>query len=135
MTDKLPPYQGSENWESLAELTGIANPLFDKTLFMMGYEFSSNIYLIQGEHHSLIDPGNDYTAFVQLVDLGFKPPDIRKIAVTHGHHDHVMGAIELFRGYRGYADQLDIEVYMHGAGPVEFKKLIKETGESYKKVV
>ena len=129
MTDDLfPSHQGSENWQSLAELTDISNPLFDKTLFLMGYEFTSNMYLIQGEYHSLIDTGNDYVAFVQLVERGIKPPDIKKIAITHGHHDHTMGAIELYRGYRGYVDQLDVEVFMHEAGPVEFKQIIRDLG-------
>src|SRR3990172_1156229 len=85
-----------ENWEPLAKLVNMSNPLFDQTLFLFGYDFSSNIYLIQGDYHSIIDPGNDYTAFMQLVDLGFKTTDIKKIALTHGHHDHTMGVIELF---------------------------------------
>jgi len=126
--DLFPSHQGSENWQSLAELTNISNPLFDKTLFLMGYDFSSNMYLIQGEYHSFIDSGNDYTAIMHLAEMGVKPTDIKKIALTHGHHDHTMGAIELYRGYRGYADHLDIEVFMHGAGPVEFKEVVKDLG-------
>lgn len=116
-----------ENWTLLADLVNIHNPLFDKTLFLMGYDFSSNIYLIQGEYCSLIDPGNDYTAFMQMLDLGIKPPDIKKVAVTHGHHDHVMGVLELFRGYRGYGE-LDVEVIMHEAGPEEFQKMVRDIG-------
>lgn len=124
----FPSHQGSEEWQSLAELTEISNPLFDKTLFLMGYDFSSNMYLIQGEYHSFIDTGNDYLAFMQLIEMGIKPTDIRKIALTHGHHDHVMGAVELYRGYRGFADQLDVEVFMHAAGPLEFKEIVKDLG-------
>jgi hydroxyacylglutathione hydrolase len=126
--DLFPNHQGSENWQSLAELTNVSNPLFDKTLFLMGYDFSSNMYLLQGEYHSFIDAGNDYTAFMQLIEMGVKPTDIKKIALTHGHHDHTMGAIELYRGYRGYADQLDVEVFMHATGPVEFKQIIQDLG-------
>jgi glyoxylase-like metal-dependent hydrolase (beta-lactamase superfamily II) len=117
-----------DTWENLGKLVNISNPLFDRTLFLMGYEFSSNIYLLQGDYCSLIDPGNDYTAFMQLLDLGIKLPDIKKIAITHGHHDHAMGAIELYRGYRGYADQLEVEVFIHEAGPVEFKQMIHNLG-------
>ena len=117
-----------ETWENLGKLTNLSNPLFDRTLFLMGYDFSSNIYLIQGDYCSLIDPGNDYTAFMQMLDLGIKPPDIKKIALTHGHHDHAMGAIELVRGYRGYADRLEVEVFLHEAGPVELKEMLRNLG-------
>lgn len=116
-----------ENWTLLAELVNIKNSLFNQTLFLFGFDYSSNIYLIQGDYLSLIDPGNDYTAFMQLVDLGFKTTDIKKIAITHGHHDHVMGAVELFRGYRGFGTP-DIEIIMHEAGPKEFKELMRHLG-------
>jgi glyoxylase-like metal-dependent hydrolase (beta-lactamase superfamily II) len=116
-----------ETWQTLAELLQISNPLFEKTFFLFGYDFSSNSYLIQGDYLSLIDPGNDYTAFMQLLDLGFRLTDIRKIALTHGHHDHVMGTIELFRGYPGYQIS-GIEIIMHEAGPEQFKELVRELG-------
>ncbi|MFZ5447850.1 MAG: MBL fold metallo-hydrolase [Thermodesulfobacteriota bacterium] len=116
-----------ENWQTLAELLNIHNPLFEKTFFLFGYDFSSNIYLIQGDYLSLIDPGNDYTAFMQLLKLGFKLSDIKKIAVTHGHHDHVMGTIELFRGYSGI-QYSEIEIILHEAGPHEFKEIVKSCG-------
>jgi glyoxylase-like metal-dependent hydrolase (beta-lactamase superfamily II) len=116
-----------ENWQSLAELLKLSNPLFDKTFFLFGYEFSCNIYLIQGDYLSLIDPGNDYTAFMQLHGLGFKLPDIKKIALTHGHQDHVMGTIELFRGYPGYKIS-DVEIVMHEAGPRQYKETVQDLG-------
>jgi len=116
-----------ENWQSLAELLKIDNPLFEKTFFLFGYDFSSNIFLIQGDYLSLIDPGNDYTAFMQLHGLGFKLPDIKKIALTHGHQDHVMGTIELFRGYPGYKIA-DVEIIMHEAGPGEYKEMVQSLG-------
>jgi glyoxylase-like metal-dependent hydrolase (beta-lactamase superfamily II) len=117
-----------ENWTPLGDLVNVHNPLFDGILFLFGYDYSSNIYLIKGEDYlSIIDPGNDYTAYMQMVELGFKPTDIKKIAVTHGHQDHVMGVIELFRGYRGFGTP-DIEIIMHEAGPVEFKQMVGELG-------
>ncbi len=129
MTDELNDSElhTQDNWTLLADLVNIRNPLFDKTLFLFGYDYSSNIYLITGDHLSLVDPGNDYTAFMQMVELGYKPTDIKKIAVTHGHHDHVMGVLELFRGYRGFGTP-NFEIFMHEAGPVEFKKAVKELG-------
>jgi glyoxylase-like metal-dependent hydrolase (beta-lactamase superfamily II) len=115
------------SWESLESLLRSPYPLFAKTLFLQGYDFSSNIYVIQDGYLTIIDPGNDYTAFMELFALGFKPPDIKKIVLTHGHVDHVGGAIELFRGYRGYQN-LDVEIILHEAGPVEFKKIAKDLG-------
>lgn len=127
--DEISNYQlhTQENWQSLAELLKIDNPLFEKTLFLFGYDFSCNIYLIQGDYLSIIDPGNDYTAFMQLHGLGFKLPDIKKIALTHGHQDHVMGTIELFRGYPGYKIT-DVEIILHEAGPMEYKELVRGLG-------
>lgn len=117
-----------EDWTPLSELTGIQEPLFAATLFLFGYDFSSNIYLLQGpEGHAIIDPGNDYPAYMQMVARGIKPTDIKKIAVTHGHHDHVMGAIELFRGHRGFGTP-ELEIIMHEAGPVEFKEMMQNLG-------
>jgi glyoxylase-like metal-dependent hydrolase (beta-lactamase superfamily II) len=115
------------DWESLAALLKVPYPLFEKTLFLQGYEFSSNIYVITGDYLAIIDPGNDYTAFMELFTLGFKPTDIKKIVLTHGHMDHVGGTIELFRGYRGYQN-LDLEVILHEAGPLQFKEMAKGLG-------
>ena len=124
--------QPTETWDSLAQLVNLSNPLFDKTLFLFGYDFSSNIYLIKGDYLSLIDAGNDYTAFMQLVDLGLKPWDIKKIVLTHGHVDHCMGVIELFRGYPKVAKE--VEVILHGAGPQEFKNMAGEFGFRFTEV-
>ncbi len=115
------------SWESLGSLLNLPDLIFEKTLFLQGYEFSSNIYIIQNGYLSIIDPGNDYTAFMDLFALGFKPPDIKKIFLTHGHMDHVSGTIELFRGYRGYQN-LDLEVILHEAGPLQFKQMARELG-------
>ncbi len=116
-----------ENWQTLAELLKISNPLFEKTFFLFGYDFSCNNYLIQGDYLAIIDPGNDYTAFMQLLDLGFDLTDIKKIALTHGHPDHVMGALELFRGYPGYRIS-EVEIIMHAAGPQQYKELVESLG-------
>ncbi|MCL6620785.1 MAG: MBL fold metallo-hydrolase [Syntrophobacterales bacterium] len=117
-----------EDWTPLGELTGIREPLFEATLFLFGYDFSSNIYLLCGpEEYAIIDPGNDYPAYMQMVQRGIKPTDIKKIAVTHGHHDHVMGAVELFRGHRGFGTP-ELEIIMHEAGPLEFKEMMQNLG-------
>ncbi|MBM4295843.1 MAG: MBL fold metallo-hydrolase [Deltaproteobacteria bacterium] len=115
------------SWESLASLLKSSQPFFENTLFLQGYEFSSNIYLVKGDYLSIIDPGNDYTAFMDLFALGFKPPDVKKIVVTHGHQDHAGGAIEIFRAYRGHKD-IDLEVILHEAGPEQLKAILREQG-------
>jgi hydroxyacylglutathione hydrolase len=120
-------YQPGESWESLASLLNLPGSFFEKTFFLQGYEFSSNIYLLTGDYLTLIDPGNDYTAFMELFALGYKPPDIKKIFLTHGHQDHVGGAIELFRGYRGYQER-DVEIILHEAGPEQFKAMARDLG-------
>lgn len=116
-----------DTWENLAKLTGVSNSLFDRTLFLMGYDFSSNSYLIQGDYHALIDPGNDYTSVMQLLELGITPTSIKKVAITHGHPDHVMGVVEFFRGYRGFGP-MDLEIFLHEAGPEEFITIVRDLG-------
>jgi hydroxyacylglutathione hydrolase len=113
-------------WQTITEVTGLNNPLFDVTLFAMGYEFSSNVYLIRGEYLSIIDPGNDYMIYMELFRQGVKPTDIKKIAITHGHHDHCMGVMELIRGYQGYVRDLDVEVILHESGPTEYMDILRE---------
>jgi glyoxylase-like metal-dependent hydrolase (beta-lactamase superfamily II) len=39
-----------------------------------------------------------------------------------------MGAVEMVRGYRGYADSLQVEVFMHEGGPVELKEMLTHVG-------
>lgn len=115
-----------ETWESLASLLNLPEPLFEKTLFCLGFDFSSNTYLIQGDYLTLIDPGNDYTALMDLFALGFKPTDIKKIVLTHGHVDHVMGTFELFRRYN--CEGSNLEIILHEAGPQEFRELARQKG-------
>lgn len=115
-------------WQTVAEVTGLHNPLFDKLLFAIGYEFTSNVYILQGDYLSIIDPGNDYLIYMELFRQGVRPTDIKKVALTHGHQDHCMGVVELFRGYPGYAKDLDVEVIMHEAGPEEFKEVLRDGG-------
>jgi len=54
-------------------------------------DFTSHIYVLKGEYLTVVDPGNDYTAFMELRELGLTPGHIRKIVVTHGHPDHWVG--------------------------------------------
>ncbi len=115
-------------WQSLAGTLGATNELFEKTLWLLGYGFSSNIYVIRGEYLTIIDPGNDYTAFIDLFALGVEPAAVNKIVATHGHHDHVMGAFEILRSYPSLLESGGYELILHEAGPQELKEMAKGFG-------
>ncbi|MBC7104323.1 MAG: MBL fold metallo-hydrolase, partial [Firmicutes bacterium] len=115
-------------WRSLGGLGFAPRPFFDQILFLNGYEFSSNIYAVTGDYLTLVDPGNDYTAFIQLFEGPFKPADVRKIVLTHGHVDHAMGVLELLRAYPSSRQGGGFEVILHEAGPGELKDLVREAG-------
>lgn len=113
-------------WKYLAELFGKKNELYEKTMFLQGYEFSSNIYLIVGDYLTMVDPGNDYTSYMELFELGFTPGEIKKIVLTHGHRDHAMGIFELVRAYPSIMENGGFEVVIHEEGPDELKALLRE---------
>ncbi|MGO9315556.1 MAG: MBL fold metallo-hydrolase [Syntrophobacteraceae bacterium] len=115
-------------WIFLSELFQQQDPLSKNMLFLEGYDFTSNIYMIVGESLTIIDPGSDYTAFMQLFQQPeYAPDDIRKIVLTHGHPDHALGAIELFR-YPAVRENPQLEIILHADGPVELKRIIREFG-------
>jgi len=116
-------------WLSITEIMKISDPVFEKSLFLIGYHLSSNVYVLAGEYLTVIDPGNDYTVFGELENLGLDILDIRKIVLTHGHRDHCMGVFELLR-YPPIYENKEIEIVNHEAGPVEFKKILEEQGFS-----
>lgn len=116
-------------WLSLAEIFQRKDHFFEKGMFLIGYHFSSNIYVLEGDYATIVDPGNDYTGFVELFKAGLNPADIRKIILTHGHRDHAMGTFELLR-YPSIMENKNLEIICHQEGPPEFKKLIKQAGHS-----
>lgn len=120
-------------WVTIAEVFNKAetshktDPIFENMLFMLGYDYSSNIYVLKGDYLTIVDPGNDYTSFMALFDLDYEPGDIKKIVLTHGHRDHAMGIFELLN-YPTIMENKDIEIIIHEKGPDAFKKMIEETG-------
>ena len=122
--DKEPDHPG---WLSIAEIMKIDHPVFQKSKFLIGYHHSSNVYLLAGDYLTIVDPGNDYTIFSELEKLGYNILDIRKIVLTHGHRDHCMGVFEFLR-YPPIWEKKEIEIIMHAAGPMEFKKTLQENG-------
>lgn len=109
-------------WQSLAEVLNTSEPFFEKFLYLLGYDYSSNVYVIKGDYLTIVDPGNDYTGFMDLFRQGFQPTDIKKIVLTHGHRDHVMGAFELLRAYPSIGESGGYELIMHKEGPPPLKE-------------
>ncbi len=127
---KCTPYElekPTQGWTKLSEMFQVQESLFEKTLFLEGYDFSSNIYVVDDDGLTIIDPGNDYTAFLQFFDLGFDPAQVKQVIITHGHFDHAMGALELTK-YRAIQEAQHMKVIMHKDGPEELKKNLKELG-------
>lgn len=120
-------------WLSIAEIMKISDPVFAKSMFLIGYQESSNVYVLAGDYLTIVDPGNDYTIFAELQKLGFNPLDIKKVVVTHGHRDHCMGVFELLR-FPPIYESKEMEIINHEAGPLEFKKILEEQGFSLTQV-
>lgn len=117
----------TQAWTRLAEMSDNRDPLFQSTWFLEGYNFSSNIYVVEDDGLTVIDPGNDYTAYLQFFDMGFDPASVKRVVITHGHFDHAMGVLELCN-YRGIREQGTMEIVMHEAGPEELKKNLEPLG-------
>jgi glyoxylase-like metal-dependent hydrolase (beta-lactamase superfamily II) len=116
-------------WQLLTHVINVATPFFEKFLFMPGYgNLASNIYLIMGDYLTIVDPGNDYTAFMELWERNLEPANVKKVVITHGHPDHAMGTFELLRSYPSVSGSGGFEFVLHAAGPAELKKVAKELG-------
>ena len=120
-------------WLSISGIMKISDPVFEKSMFLIGYGESSNVYVLAGDYLTIVDPGNDYTVFTELEKLGFNPLDIKKVVVTHGHRDHCMGVFELLRFPPIYENK-EIEIVNHEGGPQEFKRILEGQGFSLNQV-
>jgi glyoxylase-like metal-dependent hydrolase (beta-lactamase superfamily II) len=115
-------------WLTLAEVFNSSDPFFEKFFYLLGYDYSSNVYVIKGDYLTIVDPGNDYTGFMDLFKLGYRPENIKKIVLTHGHRDHSMGAFELLRAYPELAESGGFELVLHKDSPAELKEVVKKFG-------
>jgi len=113
------------SWKRLSD-----NPdsFFYDIWYLEGYENSSNIYLLEGDYLTLIDTGNDYTAFFELFEV-YKPENIKKVFLTHCHNDHTLGLFELIRGYKTFDN---FEVVLHKAFADNLSDVIKKMGKTCK---
>jgi hydroxyacylglutathione hydrolase len=115
-------------WVTIAKVFNTTDPFFEKIFFLLSYEYSGNIYVIKGEDYvSIVDPGNDYTGFLDLFSEGYcQPEDIKKIVLTHGHRDQCSGAFELLRGYPHIFESSGFELILHKESPQELKEVVKK---------
>jgi len=61
-------------------------------------DFRVNVYLLIGDHITLVDtgwPGNAKRIFSYLSTLGYEPSDVSSIVLTHCHADHFGSAAEV----------------------------------------
>jgi glyoxylase-like metal-dependent hydrolase (beta-lactamase superfamily II) len=116
------------DWQPLSDLPEAADPFFEKVLFLPGYEYSSNVYVLEGKALSIVDPGNDYLAFIDLFRRGYKPADVKQVFLTHGHRDHAMGVFELLRSYPAILENGGFEFILHEASPGELKDMVRKSG-------
>jgi glyoxylase-like metal-dependent hydrolase (beta-lactamase superfamily II) len=120
---------GHPGWQPISTVVNLPGPFFENCLFLPSYsDFTSNIYVIKGDYLTVVDPGNDYTAFMELWGLGFTPQKIKKIVVTHGHPDHWLGAADLLRSYPEIVQSGGFEVILHGAASPRLKETITGLG-------
>jgi len=115
-------------WLTLSQIYNFSDPFFEKFYYLLGYDYSSNIYVIKGDYLTIVDPGNDYTGFMDLFKLDCRPEDIKKIVLTHGHRDHSMGAFELLRAYPALPESGGFEMICHPDTPAELKEVVQKFG-------
>ncbi len=116
------------DWQPLSGLLNTADPFFKNVLFLPGYELSSNVYVVEGKVLSIVDPGNDYMAFIDLFRRGYKPADVKQVVLTHGHRDHAMGVFELLRSYPTILGNGGFELVLHEASPRELIDMVRKSG-------
>ncbi len=89
---------------------------------IIGEGLCSNIYVIGKNEVTLIDTGvgnRSNPIWPQLNTIGVTPENIKKIALTHAHHDHAMGTFIVLQ-------KSDPKVYIHEKDTVYIASQIGE---------
>ena len=116
------------DWRPLSHVLGEVDPGLGEVLFLLGYDYSSNIYVFGGEELVIVDPGNDYTAYMQLFGVRQRPERVRSIVLTHGHPDHAAGIVELLRSYPTIGGEARPTLVLHRDGPDVVKEIARDFG-------
>ena len=115
-------------WTLISDIFQRDEPIFRNMLFLEGGDLCSNTFVVVADYLTVIDPGNDFTAFKDLFECPeYEPADIKKIVLTNGHPDHALGAIALFR-YPSVKNNPELEVIIHSSGPQKLKAIIRKFG-------
>ncbi len=115
-------------WQRLGDVLKPPIPAFEDVLLLPSFDnLASNIYVIPGDDLTIVDTGNDYTAFMDLFQSRAKPEDVKKVVLTHGHPDHGMGVFELLR-YPSVAKGRGFELILHEAAPPQFEQVARDRG-------
>ena len=112
-------------WTFISDIFQRDDPIFRNMLFLEGCDLCSNTFIIVGDYLTVIDPGNDFTAFKDLFEHPeYDPADIKKIVLTSGLPHHAIGTIELFR-YPSVKNNPGLEIIIHSSGPQKLKEMIR----------
>lgn len=120
--------EGGRGWRSVTQFLGPDHPLADRVLYLQGYDYSSNIFAFLGESITLVDTGNDYTAYMEFFGMGYRPEAVTQVVLTHGHPDHAGGWFELLRSYPSLGRSGDLKLVLHRDGPALVKEVARQFG-------
>lgn len=83
-----------------------------------------NMFLLLGKELTLVeggDPGDGRKALDTMARLGFKPKDLKRVIVTHGHGDHINGLPEIL-------EETQAKVFAHEGDAELIEKLFPLAG-------
>jgi hydroxyacylglutathione hydrolase len=88
---------------------GEYNPVLNGVHLIIGEGLCSNIYVIGKTKATIIDTGvgnRTNPVWPQLNEIGIEPENVKKVILTHAHHDHAMGVFLIL-------DKANPLVYVH----------------------
>ncbi|MHA1669301.1 MAG: MBL fold metallo-hydrolase [Promethearchaeota archaeon] len=85
--------------------------------YISSYGFSALIYNIKSKNYILFDTGNDANILIHnLKEAGVNASDIKKIVISHDHHEHSGGLNGI------YAKNPNLEIYIPIENQVKFNR-------------